>query len=294
MNYKCVQCGAILIIPPTGEGDLACHDCGFAYTYSKNYLKYDFDKLLFKQFKNKYLLNKVLNNNGYLGYHFLQKGSLSLSGREDVSDFKKYILSQISHGIILDVGCGILDLPGYLDFERKEAFEFYGIDPIDDKSFKGVRVTGCAEFMPFQDNFFDVLILATSLDHVCSVERTISEAYRVLSKDGKVMIWMADHSVTRTEKLRTRVISLINNIREPSSPWVDVFNVAPSTFVRVKNFAVYPNLTVLYIPKDAVDPFHASYESPRRIIEFMKRAKFVLVDKQYHHKNEVFLCFRKV
>lgn len=293
MDYKCVQCGAILIIPPTGEGDLACPGCGFVYTYSKNYLKYDFDRLLFKQFKNKYLLNKVLNNNGYLGYHFLQEGSLSLPGREDVSDFKKYILSQISHGKILDVGCGILDLPGYLDFERKEAFEFYGVDPIDDKSFKGVRVTGCAEFMPFQDNFFDVLILATSLDHVCSVEQTISEACRVLSKDGKVMIWMADHSVTRTEKLRTRVISLINNIREPSSPWVDVFNVAPSTFVRVKNFAVYPNLTVLYIPKDAVDPFHASYESPRRIIEFMKRAKFVLVDKQYHHKNEVFLCFRK-
>ena len=293
MDYKCAQCGAMLIIPPNGEGNLACTYCGFIYTYSKYYLKYDFDKLLFKRFKRKYLLNKVLNNNGFLGYHFLPEGSLSLSEREDVAHFKKYILSQISQGKILDVGCGILELPGYLDFERKDGFEFFGIDPIDDKSFKGVRITGCAEFMPFRDNLFDALIFATSLDHVCSLKRTIVEVYRVLSKRGKVIIWMADPSMTWTEKLRTKVVSLINNVRKPSSPWVDVFTIAPSTFVRVDNFAIYPNLTVLYIPKGAVDPFHASYESPRRIIELMKRAKFILHDQQYHHKNEVFLCFRK-
>jgi SAM-dependent methyltransferase len=293
MHYKCVQCGARLIIPPTGEGGLACSDCGFAYAYSKNYLKYDFDSLLFRQFKKKYLLNKVLNNNGFLAYHFLREGSLSLSWREDVSHFKEYILSQISHGKILDVGCGILDLPGYLDFEKKEEFEFYGIDPIDDKSFKGVRITGCAEFMPFQDNLFDGLIFATSLDHICSVERTIWEAYRVLSEKGKVIIWMADQSLTWPERLRAKVMSLLEHIRKPSSPWIDVFNISPSTFLRVNNFAIYPNLTVLCIPKGAVDPFHASYESPRKIIEFMKRARFTLFDKQYPQKNQVFLCFRK-
>jgi len=294
MDYKCVQCGAILIIPQTGEGDLACSDCGFVYTYSNNYLKYNFDRLLFKQFKKKYLLNKVLNNNGFLGYHFLREGSLSLSERKDVLDFKEYILSQVPRGKILDVGCGILDLPGYLDFEKKDGFEFYGIDPIDDKSFRGVRITGCAEFMPFQDNFFDALIFATSLDHICSTKRTILEAYRVLSEKGKIIIWMADQSVTWTDRLRTKVISLRNNMRKPCSPWVDVFKIAPSTFVRVNDFAIYPNLTVLYIPKGAVDPFHASYESPRRIISIMKRANFILHDKQYHHRNEVFLCFRKV
>jgi ubiquinone/menaquinone biosynthesis C-methylase UbiE len=293
MDYKCVQCGAILIIPQTGEGDLACPDCGFVYTYSKNYLKYDFEKLLFKQFKKKYLLNKVLNNNGFLGYHFLCEGSLSLSGRKEVSDFKKYILFHVPQGKVLDVGCGILDMPGYLAFENQDRFEFYGIDPIDDRSFKGVRITGCAELMPFQDNFFDALIFATSLDHVCSAERAIFEAYRVLSHKGKIIIWMADQSMTLTESLRTKVISLRNRMRKPPSPWVDVFNIAPSTFVRVNHFAIYPNLTVLYIPKGAVDPFHASYESPRRIIKFMAKAKFVLLGKQYHHKNEVFLCFKK-
>jgi len=294
VDYRCVQCGEILIIPPKGEGNWACSYCGFIYTYSKNYLKYDFDRLLFKHFKKKYLLNKVLNNNGILGYHSLQEGSLSLSERKDVLDFKKYILFQITQGKILDVGCGILELPGYLDFEKKDGFEFFGIDPIDDKSFKGMRITGCAEFMPFRDNLFDALIFATSLDHVCSVEQTIGEVYRVLSEDGKVIIWMADPSMTWTEKLRIKVISLINNVRKPSSPWVDVFNIAPGTFVRVNNFAIYPNLTVFYIPKGAVDPFHASYESPQRIIELMKRSKFILHDKLYHHKNEVFLCFRKV
>lgn len=64
-------------------------------------------------------MNKVLNNNGYLSYHFLKETSVSLPGRPQVLNFKKYILSQISHGKILDVGCGMLEIPGYLDFEKK-------------------------------------------------------------------------------------------------------------------------------------------------------------------------------
>jgi ubiquinone/menaquinone biosynthesis C-methylase UbiE len=105
----------------------------------------------------------------------------------------KFILSHIDSGRLLDVGCGLLEVPGYLDFEDKSKFEFFGIDPIEDRSFRGIRIVGCSEFMPFEDEQFDVLIFATSLDHVCSLGYTISESYRILVDGGKVMIWMSDH-----------------------------------------------------------------------------------------------------
>lgn len=96
----------------------------------------------------------MLNNNAYLGYIFLPEASLSFTGRDDVRNFRSYIQPYLSSGILLDVGCGILTLPGYLDFEDKLKFEFYGIDPIDNKSFSGMRIVGCSEFMPFDDRQF--------------------------------------------------------------------------------------------------------------------------------------------
>lgn len=293
MDYRCVQCGVTVTIPSEKEGTVTCTSCGFAYRYGENYLKYEFDKLLFQQFKKKYLLYKTLHNNACLAYYTIQEGSLSLSQRDDVRNFKNYILSQIDRGKILDVGCGILDWPGYLNFKEKEGFEFYGIDPIDNRNFRGVRVTGCAEFMPFQDRFFDALIFATSLDHMCSLEETISESYRVLSKGGKLIVWTADPYISLNERVKTKVLGWIRKLRKPSLPWIDVFHLAPGTNIRVDRFVIYPNFYVFHIPKGAVDPFHVSYESPQRIVALMKKAKFVLLDRQYNHKNEVFLCFRK-
>ena len=188
MNYRCMQCGSAFAVPQAGEGEFACPSCAFSYRYGKNYLRYDSDRLLFDRLKEEYLLYKALSNNAYLAYLWIQEGSLSVSEREEVTHFRKYIQSHTDGGKLLDIGCGILERPGYLDFPEKERFEFYGIDPIDDRSFCGMRVTGCAEFMPFPDGFFDALIFATSLDHVCSLRQTIRESHRVLRQGGKCIV----------------------------------------------------------------------------------------------------------
>jgi len=294
MNYRCVQCGGAVIIPSREEGSLACSHCGFTYIYANNYLKYDGDGLLLKHFRKRYLLNKVLNNNGLLSYIFIKEGSLSLSVREDVSNFKRYISSYISHGKILDVGCGILELPGYLNFEEKEGFEFYGIDPIDNKSFRGIRITGCAEFMPFFDNSLDAVIFATSLDHVCSIERTVHETHRVLSEGGKVFVWMSDRSTSFFERLKNMEDLLLNRLRLRFGFKVDKFIPGPDCNVRVNDFVIYPNYTVFYVPNGAKDPFHIHLESPKIIIKLFKKTKFTFVDIQSNKKNEIFLCFEKI
>ena len=105
MKYRCVKCHNPLSWPLEGAGSISCERCFFPYQYGKNYLKYEFDSMLFETYKEKYLLNKVLNNNGYLSYIFLQDASLSLNGRDDVKNFRDYIQSHLSGGILLDVGC---------------------------------------------------------------------------------------------------------------------------------------------------------------------------------------------
>lgn len=292
-TYRCIQCGATVAVPSEGEGRAACPSCGFGYQYGKNYLKYGFEGLLFKQFKRRYLLYKVLANNASIAYQSVREGSLSCPERCDVLSFREYILCHVREGRILDVGCGTLDVPGYLDFGQRDRFEFYGIDPIDDRAFRGTRITGCAEFMPFQDRFFDALVFATSLDHVCSSEQTAREASRVLSEGGKLILWMADVSIPWTEQIRNTLLRTVQRLRKPVSPWEDVFALPPGESMRVGNFVVYPNLAVFQTPKGAVDPFHVSYETPRRVIAVMREAGLALHDLQRRSKNEVFLCFRK-
>jgi hypothetical protein len=264
-------------VPTTGSGVITCHSCNSRYNYAPNYLSYDFDTLLFKEFRRHYLLNKVLNNNSYLSYLFLREGSISLPERQDVIRFRKFILSHIDSGRLLDVGCGILEIPGYLDFEDKSKFEFFGIDPIENRSFRGMRIVGCSEFMPFGDDQFDALIFATSLDHVCSLEHTMKESSRILVKDGKVIIWMSDHGRSFLSKGRSWLRSKIANLRKG---------------YRTDKFVTYPNWMVLYRPHGAADPFHASLETPQKVISTMNQ-NFGLVDSVYNNTDEIFLCFSK-
>jgi len=219
----------------------------------------------------------VLNNNAYQSYLLLKEGSISLPERQDVIHFRKFILSHIDSGRLLDVGCGLLEVPGYLDFEDKSKFEFFGIDPIEDRSFRGMRIVGCSEFMPFEDEQFDALIFATSLDHACSLEYTISESYRILVDRGKVMIWMSDHR---------------HSILSWSRSWLRTKIINFKKGYRTDKFVTYPNRIVLYRPHGAVDPFHAFLETPPTLI-FLMGNKFRLIDSVYNNRDEVFLCFSK-
>jgi len=277
MQYRCASCRQSIDVLKMGAGLITCRSCNFQYKYAPRYLGYDFDSLLFKRFGKKYLLNKVLNNNAYLSYLFLKEGSISLPQRQDVIHFREFILSHINSGRLLDVGCGLLEVPGYLDFEDKSKFEFFGIDPIEDRSFRGMRIVGCSEFMPFEDEQFDALIFATSLDHVCSLEYTISESYRILVDGGKVLIWMSDHQKSLLGWSRSWLRRKLINLKKG---------------YRTDKFVTYPSRIVLYRPHGAVDPFHAFLERPRAVISLMGN-KFRLIDNVSNNWDEVFLCFSK-
>ena len=278
--YACPKCNSTITIDHEVN---SCSECGFEVKFENNKIKYNFDKLLFDRFNERYLLNKVLNNNGILSYQLLAEESISLDDREDVVHFRGFIEKNIDKESkdkkkkLIDIGCGPLQLPGYLNFNSIDQYELYGIEPEEDSKFCGQLITGCCEYMPIQNNVFDVAVFATSFDHLCSIEKSIQEVKRVLNKDGKVFLWISDKSSSKKTWLG-RVIHKLKVLRKS-------FMLG----YRIDRYVIYPNGTVLYVPVGAIDPFHSYFESPKETIAFFEKEGFVLTDYQYNNQNEVFI-----
>ncbi|OGK62536.1 hypothetical protein A2334_05880 [Candidatus Roizmanbacteria bacterium RIFOXYB2_FULL_38_10] len=263
-----------------------CLYCGYEYKSSVKYLKFDYTSLLKKNYKKNYLLNQVLNNNALLSYITQKDASLSLPYRKDVTNFRLFIERSILHRKrvndkfkILDIGCGPLKLPGYLQFSNKlHGCKLYGIDPIDKRSFNGYRVVGTAEYMPFVNDYFDAIIFATSLDHLCSLEKTIFETYRVLKNNGLVLIWMSDRSRFLQKNIKELIANLLFYLKNG---------------YRQEKYYFTSKTHLYYIPDGAVDPFHSFNETPDLIKKCFEKNNMELIDYRHNNINEVFLAFKK-
>lgn len=284
---QCVNCNQETYLKETQTiTTQKCSNCGYKYRASIRYIKFDYERLLKKNYEKDYLLNQVLNNNALLSYTIQKSASLSLSGRTDVARFRFFIEKTILRNKrinnipkILDIGCGPMKQPGYLQFSNELSnYELYGIDPIDKKTFIGYRVVGTAEYMPFVNNYFDAVIFATSIDHVCSLKKTIEETYRVLKKNGVILIWMSD----RSRFLHINIKEVFDNI---------IFFLQHG--YRREKYYFASNTHYYYVPDGAVDPFHSFNETPALITSLFTRNKMKQIDYEYNNVNEVFLSFGK-
>jgi len=97
----------------------------------------------------------------------------------------------------LDIGCGtgfpMIELATRLDAESK----VYGIDPWE-KAVDRVKekielyeiknadvITGAAESLPFEENFFDLIVSNNGINNVQDLNKTFTECFRVLKKGGQ-------------------------------------------------------------------------------------------------------------
>ncbi|MCX6163960.1 MAG: class I SAM-dependent methyltransferase [Ignavibacteriae bacterium] len=97
----------------------------------------------------------------------------------------------------LDIGCGtgfpLFELAGRLG----ESSKVYGIDTwkkaiekVKDKNSlyelnNVVAVAGAAENLPFDNNYFDLIVSNNGINNVQDLDKTLSECYRVLKPDGQ-------------------------------------------------------------------------------------------------------------
>ena len=89
---------------------------------------------------------------------------------------------------LLDVGCGHSELLSDI-FSRTE--HTYGIDPDSNALEKNTNIKNIerayVEKMPFEDNFFNVIVLAWVLEHLSDPSKAFGEIYRVLKPGGSVI-----------------------------------------------------------------------------------------------------------
>lgn len=120
-------------------------------------------------------------------YEGLPIDSCSVAGHPNAELFKEFS-QEFLKGNVLDIGCGPQPIPYYL--EGYPTDRIFGIDPIssqDEHPF--IFVKGIAEYLPFEDRQFDVVVAATSLDHVLLLDQALEEVHRVLNKKGYFIIW---------------------------------------------------------------------------------------------------------
>jgi len=120
----------------------------------------------------------------------------------------QYVELQANHRI-LDVGCREYGLVDFFNYGIG-----YGLDPVIDARNEyhqnsGVySIKGVGESIPFKERSFDLIIMTNILDHVYQPLKVLRESWRILKKDGILIIAIHVFSYTNLLKLLRVMIGL--------------------------------------------------------------------------------------
>ena len=119
---------------------------------------------------------------------------------------------------VLDIGCGIGATVNYL--KTKHNIKSYGIDVsqklinIGKEKYNIPLIYGEGESLPFKDKFFHGVFAECTLSLMNNLEKTLAEIYRVLEKEGYLII--TDVNAENTEYIpelnKTNVGSCLRNL----------------------------------------------------------------------------------
>jgi SAM-dependent methyltransferase len=161
----------------------------------------------------------LLQANGTVSYKEDPERNLSVTAREDTTDFSRFCELR---GLVLDVGCGIQPWPSYFSRSPGGA-SFVGIDPLaGNLPAEYAQFRAVAEFLPFTDEAFDHVLFATSLDHVLDPLRALQEARRVMKGSGSIDIWVSSKSPDAPKPEHSH--AWYERLRKPASA-EDVFHI---------------------------------------------------------------------
>lgn len=93
-------------------------------------------------------------------------------------------------GLEIGVGTGRFGVPLGFDVGVDPALAM--LDVARDRGIQSVR--GVGERLPFSDGTFDTTLMVTTVCFVDDLERTLTEAYRVLTTDGSLIIGFIDRA----------------------------------------------------------------------------------------------------
>ena len=117
-------------------------------------------------------------------------GRFSHKGFKSAENLGNVLNELIPNQSCLDVGCGLMALPYYMEIADK--VNFSGIDPLDDGGEREFEyICAAAENLPFGDKSFDNVLFASALDHFLDPTLAVAESRRVLKDGGLLIVWTA-------------------------------------------------------------------------------------------------------
>ena len=106
-----------------------------------------------------------------------------------VANWFRFFVAPYAQGNVADIGCGICEMPVYLkDYDKNLVAGMDPIAPSFERDFDFYH--GLAETLPWQDNSFDNVVVATSMDHFLDPRKSLDEIKRVLKPEGYLLLWM--------------------------------------------------------------------------------------------------------
>ena len=145
-------------------------------------------KMLGERYPHLFPVYHELLEKGERAYQLNPGDNLSVYDNLGSVLFRAFCLPYL-RGTVLDVGCGPVPVPVYLDGYDRALIA--GIDPFGSlATHPFVFVNAVAEGIPWADESFDTLVVATSFDHFLDLSLGLSEMARVLKQGGELISWV--------------------------------------------------------------------------------------------------------
>jgi SAM-dependent methyltransferase len=274
VDFVCPVCHAK--VSEHGPAGVTCSGCGREYADRDGSLDFTPNPPADPDVQDRWSLWEQLQHNFMVAATELPEHNLSLGRRSDARAFANFADLR---GFVLDVGCGPQREPSYAVGSDGE---FVGIDPVRgerERSFAFVQ--GIGEYLPFADGSFDRVLFATSLDHVLSPVRALSEARRVLTANGTANIWFGEVDESgEPPSVRRRAIDAVSHPRHAArNLQTRLRGQAPTTPSYEQTLAM---------PDGAIDLYHFVHLSRPLVSEWLGEAGLTVTDAG-HHGSSVFL-----
>jgi SAM-dependent methyltransferase len=175
LNSQCAKCDFPIEVLVRGDSRLL-------------EISFPFDWLIIGEDPIKWIIWKSKQINSFTAGVFDPPASYSSDSNAIGNRFREFLRSNLGSSVptTLDVGCGALSRPVYLDGFSMTSL--YGMDPFE-SDFEGHRIKGTAEFIPLESEFFDLVIASSTIDHFFNWKKSVEEINRVLKSGGNLAIY---------------------------------------------------------------------------------------------------------
>jgi len=270
-------------------GEVSCLSCARTFPCEHGIIDFTPNPPPDDDVAQKWSLWEQLQDNAVVAYDLDPDHNLSVGDRMDAIAFRDFCSLE---GMILDVGCGPQETPSY---GAADLDHLIGIDPllgVQPRMFK--FFLGIGEYLPFRSTTFDCVLFATSLDHMLSPVRALTEAARVLTNSGTINCWFHEHlSGWTLQKRRLRTAGSMMRqgqigelIRRTISMRYGQVNSTTSSGEETQLDLTY--LAELEVPEGAADYFHFDHPTQSKVMDWLIQANLKLVEHETYKDNHRF------